>query len=123
MDRVRLVAASFLLLGGAAIAYDTGAPTVYVEGYLDKAPAGAQAVEEVQITHDGRDRVLIVVTARSGERGSAQLVDHGSELAPQVRGSDEDVALLMNSEEGSRIRATIKYYPGSRSLLLEDVDS
>jgi len=126
LQGIAVCSAVFVALGfggGRAIASDPGEQTTYVEGYLDEAPADAEPVETIEITRDGRERVLIIVTARSAGRERVAFGGEAGELPLQVRGAKKEVSELMTSNPGERIRATMKYYPASRAVLIQDIDS
>ena len=99
-------------------------PSLYViEGYLDRAPQGAQVQDGIDISANGRRRTLLVT--RYGTPGETGLDRYLSRVMAQpftLRGTSQDVDRLVNAPPGTKIAGTFAAYTqGSPWLLIQDL--
>ena len=95
------------LVAGASASSDL--PTIYrVEGYLDRAPAGATIVARVGIGKVGMRKRELLVTAYRAETGGAG--ERTPPLRYYLQGLARDLARLRDAPVGSRVKGRFAVY-------------
>jgi hypothetical protein len=92
-----------------------------IEGYLDRAPAGATIVARLDIGNGATAHRQLLVTSY---RTDADVVSQQDLSAHYLlRGTSEDVTRLLAAPEGSAVNGTFAVYPHAiASLLIASLD-
>jgi hypothetical protein len=101
-------------------------PSLYViEGYLDRAPPGAEIADRIDIEARGRRRALLV--ASYGTPGEPMLDRYLSRSMAEpysLQGTDEEISRVIDAAPGTKISGTFAAYPGGPPwLLIADLTS
>ena len=107
--RTALVALSIVTVFVAGASASIDLPTIYrVEGYLDRAPAGATIEARVGIDKVGMRKRELLVTSYRAESGGA-----GERTPPRryyLQGPARDLARLRDAPVGSRVKGRFAVY-------------
>jgi len=110
----------------SAFSLRSDSPRLYlIQGYLDRAPDGANVIDRVEIAATGKPtRHLLVTSYRSS--GGTLLASYLSRqlISPyRVFGNSGNVSRLLGAPEGSEIKGTFAFYTEAvPSLLIAELD-
>jgi hypothetical protein len=100
-------------------------PHLYiVEGYLDRAPNGADITDRIGISAHGRRRTLLITSYGPGEIMLEHYLSQVMIEPYSLQGTDEEVSSIIDAPPGTRISGTFAAYTdGSPWLLIANLIS
>ena len=123
---VAMLSAISLFAGSADFATGPRIERIVVEGYLDRAPAGATVVEQIEIGRGEQARTLLVTGANVAATQAVCPSCDGTfdtEGRFALVGDDGDLRTLLESAPGTKISGVFVRPRVDRQLVVQELDT